>query len=67
MAAQRRASVMQEPAHVATPKDRPSETAQWDEVHGCWMEFDPAAGTWVPVDGESDALGPAPADDHGAD
>lgn len=27
----------------------PVEGAQWDEVHGRWVHWDPATNAWVPV------------------
>ena len=37
------------PPTIAEPHDRPDDKAQWDEVHGRWIEWDPATETWVPA------------------
>lgn len=28
----------------------PVQGAQWDEVRGCWIRWDPSSNTWLPVD-----------------
>jgi hypothetical protein len=51
------AQAAEAPHTVAEPHDRPDDKAQWDEVNGRWIEWDPDAGKWVPSPDPS----PAPA------
>jgi hypothetical protein len=37
------------PPTIAEPHERPDDKAQWDEVHGRWIEWDPATETWIPA------------------
>jgi hypothetical protein len=36
------------PIGVPEPHERPDENAQWDEVHGRWVDWDEKAQAWVP-------------------
>ena len=36
------------PVAIPEPPIRPDRTAQWDEVHGCWIHWDDEAGEWIP-------------------
>jgi len=45
------------PEGLPEPHERPDDKAQWDEVHGLWMDWDEDAQKWVP----SPVQTPAPA------
>ena len=45
------------PEGLPEPHVRPDDKAQWDEVHGLWMDWDEDAQKWVP----SPVQTPAPA------
>jgi hypothetical protein len=36
------------PMAIPEPPVRPDPKAQWDEVHGCWIRWDPESERWVP-------------------
>jgi len=36
------------PQGLPEPHVRPDDKAQWDEVHGLWMDWDEQAQKWVP-------------------
>ena len=52
------------PEGLPEPHERPDEKAQWDEVHGLWMDWDEQAQKWVPSPGQ--APPPAPTADASA-
>jgi hypothetical protein len=35
------------PVAIPEPPVRPDRHDQWDEVHGCWIRWDPETETWV--------------------
>jgi hypothetical protein len=39
------------------PTARPSKRAQWDELRGAWVEWDPEANEWREVTAEPDGDG----------
>jgi hypothetical protein len=45
------------PEGLPEPHVRPDDKAQWDEVHGLWMDWDEQAQKWVPASVQT----PAPA------
>jgi hypothetical protein len=56
------------PAGLPEPHERPDDKAQWDEVHGRWVEWDEQAQQWVPSPGQPPAsvadAGTEPSEDH---
>ncbi len=41
-----------EPVRIPEPDQRPSPHAQWDEIHGWWIEWDTPSQSWVRIDEE---------------
>jgi hypothetical protein len=46
------------------PDERPTPRAQWDEIHGRWMEWDDATDRWTVIEDVHGDV--APADDAAA-